>query len=123
MGREWVLDLDPSGTGAEMRPLDRVLRKPEAKQDLALVRGKPQPRPEQAPEPRKPRRFKVVDVMTQAVKAEDADARATVDLLRDVRAVGDVRIHVWSDDAERWRLLTLAEQRMLWELRDRAGAG
>ena len=118
MGREWVLDLDPSGTGAEMRPLDRVLRKPEAKQDLALVRRKPQPAPEQAPEPRRPRRFKVVDVMTGVAKAEDADTRATVDLLREVRAVGDVRVYVWSDDAERWRLLTLAEQRMLWELRD-----
>jgi len=123
MGREWVLDLDPSGTGAEMRPLDRVQRKPEAKPDLALVRRKPQPRPEQAPEPRKPRRFKVVDVMTGVVKAEDVETRATVDLLREVRAVGDVRVYVWSDDAERWRLLTLDEQRMLWELRDRAGAG
>jgi hypothetical protein len=119
MGREWVLDLDPSGTGAEMRPLDRVLRKPEAKPDLALVRRKPQPRPEPAPEPRKPRRFEVVDVMTGAVKAENAGTRTTVDVLRDVRAVGDVRVYVWSDDAERWRLLTLAEQRMLWELRAR----
>jgi hypothetical protein len=115
MAREWVLDLDPSGTGAEMRPLDSVLRKPEAKPELALVRRKPQPRPERAPEPRKPRRFKVVDVVTGKVKAEDASTRATVDLLAEVRAVGDVRIYVWSDDAERWRLLTLAEQRKLWE--------
>jgi hypothetical protein len=119
MGREWVLDLDPSGTGAEMRPLDAVLRKPEPEPELALVRRKPQPRSEKAPEPRKPRRFKVVDVMTGAVKAEDASARATVDLLAEVRAVGDVRVYVWSEDAERWRLLTLAEQRKLWELRGR----
>ena len=119
MGRVWVLDLDPSGTGAEMRPLDRVLREPEPEPDLALVRPKPQPRPEQAPEPRKPRRFKVVDVMTGAVKAEDVSARATVDLLADVRSVADVRIYVWSDKAARWRLLTLAEQRKLWQLRGR----
>jgi hypothetical protein len=119
MGREWVLDLDPSGTGAEMRPLDRVARKPEPAPDLALVRRKPQPRPEPEPEPRKPRRFKVVDVMTGAVLAEDASTRTTVDLLDDVRALGDVRIYVWSDDAERWRLLTLAEQRKLWDLRGR----
>jgi hypothetical protein len=117
MGREWVLDLDPSGTGAEMRPLDSVLRKPEPKPELALVRRKPQQRPERAPEPRKPRRFKVVDVLTGEVKAEDASTRATVDLLAAVRAAGDVRIYVWSDRAERWRLLTLAEQRKLWELR------
>ena len=119
MAREWVLDLDPSGTGAEMRPLDAVLRKPEPKPDLALVRRKPQPRPEPAPEPRKPRRFKVVDVMTEAVKAENASTRATVDLLSDVRSVADVRIYVWSDAAGRWRLLTLGEQRRLWEPRGR----
>jgi hypothetical protein len=119
MGRDWVLDLDPSGTGAEMRPLDSVLRKPEPKPDLALVRREPQPRPEAAPEPRKPRRFKVVDVMTGALKADDASTRATVELLKDVRSVGDVRVYVWNDDAERWRLLTLGEQRALWELRDR----
>jgi hypothetical protein len=61
----------------------------------------------------------VVDVMTGAVKAEDASTRATVDLLAEVRAVGDVRVYVWSEDAERWRLLTLVEQRKLWELRGR----
>ena len=102
-----------------MRPLDSVLRKPEPKPDLALVRRKPQPRPEPAPEPRNPRRFKVVDVMTGAVKAENASTRATVDLLSDVRSVADVRIYVWSDAAGRWRLLTLGEQRRLWELRGR----
>ena len=100
-----------------MRPLDRVLREPEPKPDLAAVRRKPQPRPE--PEPRKPRRFKVVDVMTGAVKAEDASARTTVDLLRDVRSFADVRVYVWSEEAERWRLLALAEQRKLWDLRGR----
>ena len=56
MGTEWVLDLDPSGTGAEMRPLESVLRKPEPKPELALVRRKPQRPAEPVPEPRKPRR-------------------------------------------------------------------
>jgi hypothetical protein len=50
--------------------------------------------------------------------AEDASTRATVDLLKGVRRIGDVRVYVWSNDAERWRLLTLAEQRTLWKLRD-----
>jgi hypothetical protein len=123
MGRTWVLDLDPSGTGAEMRPLDSVLRKPEPKPDLGLVPRKPQQRPADAPAPRAPRRFKVVDVMTAQVKAEHASARATVDLLNDVRSVADVRIYVWEQEAERWRLLTLAEQRTLWGLRDRSPSG
>lgn len=119
MGREWVLDLDPSGTGAEMRPLDSVLRKPTPKPDLALVPCKPRPRPEKPPEPRKPRRFKVVDVMTGAVKLEDASTRETVDLLKQLRSDADLRISVWSEAAGRWRVLSLAEQRTLWGLRDR----
>jgi hypothetical protein len=119
MGRTWVLDLDPSGTGAEMRPLDSVLREPQTAPDLALVRRAPQPRPEPAPEPPQPHRFKVVDVLTGQVEAEDARTRATVDLLKDVRSIGDVRVYVWEPDGERWRLLTLAEQRTLWALRDR----
>jgi hypothetical protein len=122
MGRTWVLDLDPSGTGAEMRPLDSVLRGPRAEPELALVRPKPQPRSEPEPEPAKPHRFKVVDVLTGQVTAEDAGARATVELLRDVRSIGDVRVYVWEPDGERWRLLTLAEQRTLWALRDRLAA-
>src|SRR5688500_11834382 len=113
MARTWVLDLDPSGTGAEMRPLDSVLRKPEREPDLALVRRKSRPQPEKEHEPAAPpRRFKVVDVMTRAVMAEDASTRATVDVLKGVRRVGDVRVYVWSNEAERWRLLTLAEQRI-----------
>ena len=117
-----MLDLDPSGTGAEMRPLDAIEQKPKPAPDLALVRPKRRPRPEQEPEPPKPRRFKVVDVMTRAVKAEDASTRATVELLADVRSVGDVQIYVWNHDADRWRLLTLDEQRALWELRRRTSA-
>jgi hypothetical protein len=114
MGRVWVLDLDPSGTGAEMRPLDSVLEKPKAKPDLALVRPKSRPKPEAKPEPREPRRFKVVDVMTGQVKAEDASARATVELLAGERRLADVQVYVWETAGERWRLLTLGEQRTLW---------
>ena len=122
MGRTWVLDLDPSGTGAEMRPLDAIEQKPEPAPDLALVQPKRRPRPEQEPEPAKPRRFKVMDVMTGAVRAEDASTRATVELLADVRRIGDVQVYVWNHDADRWRRLTLDEQRALWELRRRTSA-
>jgi hypothetical protein len=123
MGRVWVLDLDASGTGAEMRPLDSVLQEPQPKPDLALVRRKSQPRPAEAPAPPKPRRFRVVDVMSRRVTAENANARATVDLLADVRSIGDVRIYTWEYETDRWRLLTLAEQRTLWDLRDRRQRG
>jgi hypothetical protein len=123
MGRVWVLDLDASGTGAEMRPLDSVLQEPQPKPDLALVRRKSQPPPAEAPEPPRPRRFRVVDVMSGRVTAEDANARATVDLLADVRSIGDVRIYTWEYETDRWRLLTLAEQRTLWDLRDRRQRG
>jgi hypothetical protein len=123
MARTWVLDLDPSGTGAEMRPLDAIVQKPKREPDLALVRPKRKPRPEPEPEPAKPRRFKVVDVMTGAVKAEDASTRATVELLEGVRRIGDVQVYVWNHEADRWRLLTLGEQRALWELRRRARPG
>jgi hypothetical protein len=121
MGRTWILDLDPSGTGAEMRPLDSVLRGSEAKPELALVRPQPRPQADEppAPAPREPHRFRVVDVLSGQVKAEDAGARATVDVLEGVRSIGDVRVYVWEQDDERWRLLTLAEQRTLWALRDR----
>jgi hypothetical protein len=59
----------------------------------------------------------VVDVVSGEVLAEDADTRATVDALRDVRSVVDVKVSVRRADAESWRLLTLAEQKALWRLR------
>ena len=121
MGRTWILDLDPSGTGAEMRPLDSVLRKPEAEPDLAQVRPKPRPpAAKQAPPARPaPHRFRVVDALSGRVLVEDAGARPTVDALGRVRSIGDVRVYVWEPDDERWRLLTLREQRTLWALRGR----
>ena len=80
-------------------------------------RGAPKP-----PEPRQPRRFKVVDVMTREVLAEDADTRTTVKLLDDVRSIVDVTISVWQPETERWRMLTLEEARSLWEYRGRSRA-
>jgi hypothetical protein len=57
--------------------------------------------------------------MTREVLAEDADGRAVVDALAGVRSVVDVHISVWDQDEERWRLLTFAEQKAIWALRDR----
>jgi hypothetical protein len=119
VGRVWVLDTETKGTGAEVVPLDKVRRDPSPESPLVVVAPEPRQRSEKPPEPRQPRRFKVVDVMTLEVLAEGAGARATIDLLKDVRSVVDVRIYVWDPADDRWRLLTLREQRILWDLRDR----
>jgi hypothetical protein len=121
VGKVWVLDTETKGTGANMVPLDRLQQKgPSSVPGFALPALKP---PEPAPEsPRAPRRFKVVDVMTREVLAEDADARATIQLLEGVRSIVDVTIWVWQPDTERWRILSLEEARGLWEYRGRLDA-
>jgi hypothetical protein len=120
MGRVWVLDTETKGTGAEMVPLDRVLRRPEPRREPLFVPPKPKPREPKAPEPREPRRFRVVDVATKAVLADDVGAREALTALGDVRSSVDVHVYVWEAADERWRLLRLAEQRALWERRARA---
>jgi hypothetical protein len=117
MARIWVLDTETKGTGAEMVPLDKVQQQPAPKPEPVMVRRKrPAPKPK-PPEPRAPRRFKVVDVATRAVLAEEADARETLRVLGDVRSSVDVNVSVWEPKRNGWRLLTLDEQRRLWERR------
>jgi hypothetical protein len=105
-----------------MVPLDRVLRK-----GSNTVPGFTLPElkaPEEKPaEPRPPKRFKVVDVVTREVLAEDADARATVKVLEGVRSIVDVNIWVWLPETERWLMLPLEDARALWEFRGRLGDG
>jgi hypothetical protein len=119
MGKVWILDTETKGTGANMVPLDRVLRKPgsDAVQGFSFPELKP-PAPAD-PRPRQPRRFKVVDVETREVLAEDADARTTIGLLEPVRSIVDVNVWVWQPERERWRLLTIDELRALWAYRGR----
>ena len=122
MGKLWVLDTETKGTGANMVPLDRVLRKgADSVPGFSLPELRP-PAPNPR-EPRAPRRFKVVDVLTRRVLAEDADARATVGVLEGTRSIVDVTIWVWQPEAERWRMLSLEEARTLWEYRGRLGDG
>ena len=120
MGKVWVLDTETKGTGANMVPLDRVLRKgSNSVPGFSLPELKP-PAPK-APEPRAPRQFKVIDVLTREVLAEGLDARATVGVLEQVRSIVDVTIWVWQPEAERWRMLSLEEARALWDYRGRVG--
>jgi hypothetical protein len=117
VAKVWVLDTETKGTGAQMVPLDKVLRAPAGK---PARRPAPRPKPKGAgaPERSRPRRFRVVDVMTREVLAEGAGARETVELLRGVRSLVDVAIGVWSEPLEEWQPLTFAESKMLWELRE-----
>jgi hypothetical protein len=118
MGRVWVLDTETKGTGAEMVPLDKVQRKPARSSEPLFVPPKIKPRPPKPPpQPPSPRVFKVVDVTTRAVLADGARARETLEALSDVRSIVDVTVSVWEPATERWRLLTLAEQRTLWDHR------
>jgi hypothetical protein len=114
-----VLDTETKGTGAQMVPLEQVLKDPSSPGAPLFVPPKRAPRAEPAPEPKAPRRFKVVDVMTRGVLAEDAEGPALMDALAGVRSVVDVHISVWDPDDERWRLLSFGEQKAIWALRDR----
>ena len=121
MGKTWVLDTETKGTGAEVVPLEKALQKRGPEPPLNLVRFK---RAEAVDRPlldeRHARRFKVVDLLTRETLAEDADTRETLDALGRVRSVVDVHVFVWQPRAERWRLLTLDEQRALWARRRRS---
>jgi hypothetical protein len=115
--KPWVLDTGTKGTGAEMVPLEKVLRKPAPRPEPPFAPPKPRPRTAAEPDPPPPRRFKVVDVMSGQVLAEDVDARAALAILEQARSVVDVRVYVWQPQAKSWRLLTLAEQKAMWESR------
>jgi hypothetical protein len=49
--------------------------------------------------------------------AEGTNAHETLDVLKGIRSIVDVNIYVWRPETEDWRLLTLDEQRVLWERR------
>ena len=117
MAKHWVLDTETKGTGARMVPLD-TLREPGGDDAPVLVRRQPAPRPPEAPLPTGPRRFKLVDVMTQRVLADDVDTRTTVSLLADVRSAVDVSLYVWEPGDEKWRLLTYSEKKLIWGFRE-----
>ncbi len=115
----WILDTETKGTGANVVPLEKIQRRAPA--DPARLRVPPKPRPKAPPEPmpKEPHRFKVVDLMTREVLAEDVDARTTVEVLGGVRSIVDINLYVWRPDRQDWRLLPLEDKRALWEYRSR----
>ena len=122
MAKTWVLDTETKGTGAHVVPLRRAPAGGAPKLDTVTLR-RPE-RPAEQPEPASTPTFKVVDVMSAAVTAEGVDARGAVDALAGMRSVHDARVYVRVEASGRWRLLTLAEQRSLWNMRAASnGAG
>lgn len=119
MAKTWVLDTETKGTGAQMVPLEKVLRRRGREPELNLVklRGPAPPKPVHEPDPPKPRIFKIRDLMTREMLAEGVNLRATLDLLGDVRSIVDVHIYVWDVNRRRWRMLGLDERRALWDAR------
>jgi hypothetical protein len=112
----WVLDTHTKGTGANMVPLERVLRHGSDTVPGFVLPDRRRPEPEPA-EPRAPYRFRVLDVMTRQPLAEDVDARGAVEALRGARSIVDVTVYVYDEDAEQWRRLTFGETKALWDHR------
>ncbi len=114
MARTWVLDTETKGTGAHIAPLDERPRSPEKPLSLTRMADPRPPRPNTAPEPRLPRRFKVVDVMASHTILDDVEAPVALAALAVMDKAIDARVYVREANSERWRLLTLAETRTLW---------
>jgi hypothetical protein len=95
-----------------MVPLEKVLKQPAPGRD-EFAPPRPRPRAAPAPEPPAPRRFKIVEVASGRVLAEDVDARAAIRALGGAANLVDLRVYVWQPKSQRWRLLTLAEQKTL----------
>jgi hypothetical protein len=115
--RTWVLDTETKGTGATMVPLDRVERPEQPKREKLWVPPKRTPREPKPPEPPAPRRFRVIDVLSRRVLLQDGSVRETLALLGGIERMHDVTVYVWEPDEDRWRLLTMTEQRVVWERR------
>jgi hypothetical protein len=116
MAKTWVLRTDTKGTGAQMVPLESVQKRTSSVEPVFVPR---EPASPAGPEPSKPKanhRFRIVSVLSRQMLVDEASTRETIDALRDVRSIVDVNLYVWQEDEARWRLLTLPEQRTLFEL-------
>jgi hypothetical protein len=122
MSKTWVLDTETKGTGAEMVPLEKTLQPERIERELALVELDRPARPPEEPAPPAPLAFRVVDVMSARVLAEDVDARQAVELLEGMTSALDARIYVRIGKTARWRLLTFDERKLLWGFRRPAAA-
>lgn len=118
MAKTWVLDSETKGTGAHVVPLAETEEEPPrtARPEAVRVPPRASRRPVPPPPPPAPRRFRVVDLMTRRVLADDVDARGAIDALRGVRSIVDADVQVSDGDELGWRRLSLAAQKRLWAL-------
>lgn len=115
MGTTWVLHTETKGTGANMVPLERVTKRSSSREHHFVLPERRPPRKD-APKPRTPRRFRIVDVMTRQSLVDDASTRDTVEALKSVRSIVDVNMYVWDEERDRWLLLPFSEQRAMLDL-------
>ncbi|HEX9481660.1 MAG TPA: hypothetical protein VF927_06130 [Solirubrobacteraceae bacterium] len=121
MGKTWVLETETKGTGARVVPYEETVGGRRAERELELVELGGPPRTPAAPAPLAPTSFKVIDVLSSTVLAEDVGVRETIEALEGARSMLDVLVFRWAPDSGRWRLLTLEERRALWDFRGRLG--
>jgi hypothetical protein len=114
--KAWILHTGTKGTGAQMVPLERTKKRSSNVDPVFVPRERAQDPESPATEPRERYRFRIVDVMTRRPVVDDAGAREAVDALKEVRSIVDVEVYVWDEEQERWRLLSLPEQRAMLEL-------
>ena len=117
MAKTWVLDTETKGTGAHVVPLERSDTDRVTGRPLDTVTLRRPERPDSQPRPASSPTFKVVDVLSAEVIAEGVDASGALDALKVMRSVHDARVYAWAEASGRWRLLSLAEQRWLWQMR------
>jgi hypothetical protein len=120
VAKVWVLETHTKGTGATVVPLERRGERAAANEPVFVTPKRRAPA-EEPPAPKRPSRFRIVDLMTEEVLADDASAREAVAVLGGVRSVVDVRVYLWNERDANWRLLTQREQKTLWDLRGRGG--
>jgi hypothetical protein len=120
----WVLDTETKGTGAEMVPLERLeeRKRLRGRREPIRVIARDEPGGAEAvviePETeRGPRRFKVMNVLSRQVLADDVGLADALAALRDLGSVVDAKVYVWEPDDQDWRPLTMSERRTLWGFR------
>jgi hypothetical protein len=122
----WVLDTETKGTGAEMVPLERLeerkrLRGRRRREPIRVIApeepGGAQPVVVEPETERGPRRFKVMDVLSRQVLADNVGLAEALAALRELASVVDAKVYVWESDDQDWRPLTMSERRTLWGFR------
>ena len=117
MAKTWVLRTETKGTGAEVVPLESVTQQATSVEPVFIPRKSTRSADADVePESRAPLRFRVVDVMTREPLLDDGAGPEAIEALRHVRSIVDVDVYVWHPERDRWRRLTFAEERAMFEL-------